>query len=191
METGVDVWTPIEHVQSIDLDFSAEPIQISSFTTGRDPEHLYGIRSANVSLSGLFVNPANAPGIDALLTSRDNGENVKIRTSFAGSTIEQTYTVGDLSIEPPYDDVSSLSVDLQSDGEPTINMNASLNTGISKLIDIFATATEELGVVMQLDSGVSFSGNAILTSFGLSIPHDGAIEVSDVTLDGSGALTQA
>ena len=182
------------HVRTITRDIAAGAIQIASQTTGRDPENLYGVRSVSASIDAYYVDPENNSALEQLLAARAAGEAIDCKATWGGegSELQANWTIADLSIEAPYDEATTVSISLESDGTVT-QAGANRDVGLDALLSaIFAEPPTDLAIVFKTAAtgATQWSGNTILTQLSVEIPFDGAVNVSGITRTGDGALTR-
>ena len=187
----------IEHLQTIGLSFAADAIQFSSMTTGYDPKTDYGVRSLSISLDGLYQDPDSVAANDGhgfyqLLEARKASDSINVKVDFAdGASVDCDVTVGEISIEGPYDSEATFSVSMESSSVPNFNQGTNLDAGVAKLVDAMMNG-DKLSTSFKSDStgSTTWSGNAVLSQFDISIPHIGPIEVGSVQLEGDGAISR-
>ena len=194
---GTESFT-VEHLQTIGLSFAADAIQMSSMTTGFDPKTDYGVRSLSISLDGLYQDPDSTSANDGhgfyqLLEARKASETIDVEVAFGdGASVSCEVTVGEITIEGPYDSEATTSIAMESAGVPTFTKGTSLDSGVDKLVDAMLNATK-LDTSFKTDTtgGTTWTGDTVLTAFDISIPHIGPIEVGSVSLEGDGAITRS
>lgn len=184
----------LQHVRAITIDVEADPIQIASQTTGRDPENLYGVRSVALSVDAYYVDPENNSPLDFLFAQRDAGADVDCKATWGaeGSEIQADWTIADIALDAPYDDAAALSLSLDNNGTVT-QAGTNRDVGLDALLAaLFAEPPTDLAVVFKTAAtgATQWNGDAIITALSIEIPFDGAVNVSSGSLLGDGALAR-
>jgi len=190
--------TVVPGIQSVSLGLTQEltetPPGIDEATnwTYRRPSR----RSFSVDVDGHYYDPATESNgtYEAILTAKDNGDNLPFELQVGGLTFTGTLAPGDLEIESGADgDNATYSLSFAGDGE--ITKTGTSETSIGKVLDAYFTQALWTVVLRhevdgtQVDGSTEWTGDAYLSEATIDIERGDQVSLS-ADFQGDGALTR-
>ena len=157
-------------------------------------------RSHELSVEGKYHDPASTAGagFKYLQTAKESGSRVTLQLTLGGATFEGEFTIGEIQIEVPPEEVATYSLSFTGHDVLTYT-SGSVDTGLAVLLDnYFANPTPALTALIQvqdeagakLAGATKYSGSVYPTSIEITMPEAEEVQVSG-TLAGDGPLNTA
>lgn len=113
--TGTPVWTKVAAQRGFSLEKTSDNFEITSKDSGVNREYEYLYNTSTLSLDGLYVPDDEA--LAALEKAQDTQQKIKVQRWVNGAAVKEADAlISTHTIEGPYDDSGTYSLELQISG---------------------------------------------------------------------------
>lgn len=189
--------TTIPKLTSVDVTLTQEIERVSTHDDGLSQGLYLGERTMELSVEGLYLDPAaSSSEFQTLLDMRSNANRKSMTTTIDQFTLSGDFALGDLSIDGSAEAAPiSFSATFNSAGEITTG-GTNLDSSVQMVFDaFFAQTLVTAGLELHDESGAivdstKYSGDGYFNEVSFEAAAESAASM-DATVAGDGAITTA
>lgn len=187
----------LDELTSVEVSLSQDTERVSTMSGGLAQSLFLGQRDVQLSLSGLYVDPAASTSqLQTLLDARDNADRLSTVITVDQFTMSGEFSLEDFSIQGDAA-ASPIAVDLALSSSGTVTTGGTpFDASVSMILDAFfnqtlaTTAFELQDSTGPIVGSTRFTGNGYFGSVDLSMNAEDPASMS-ATLEGDGPIATA